>query len=143
MKIAGLKFDVGGSDWLYMSYCIGMGPVRICLITEVIEFVCAQSPYKMRGLLIGCAGICVLPPFFLGRVLNGLFEENIVCKKEYYPVIQSCFSAAVSLIGFILYCFIARWYKMRVRDEDYDVHRVVEEVYDRYLSSQNVQHDTK
>ncbi len=32
---------------------------------------------------------------------------------------------------------LARWYKRRVRDEDYNAHRVVEEVYDRYLSAQH------
>ena len=39
------------------------------------------------------------------------------------------------LIGFILYCFVARWYKVRVRDEEYSPQRVVEEVYDRYLTA--------
>ncbi len=28
-----------------------------------------------------------------------------------------------------MYCILARWYKRRVRDEDYNAHRVVEEVY--------------
>ncbi len=45
--------------------------------------------------------------------------------------------AAMSLLGFILYCVLARWYKRRVRDEDYNAHRVVEEVYDRYLTPRN------
>ncbi len=43
--------------------------------------------------------------------------------------------AAMSLLGFVLYCLLARWYKRRVRDEDYNAHRVVEEVYDRYLTT--------
>ncbi len=43
----------------------------------------------------------------------------------------------INLLGFILYCLLARWYKRRVRDEDYNAHRVVEEVYDRYLSAQH------
>ncbi len=36
----------------------------------------------------------------------------------------------ISLLGFILYCLLARWYKRRVRDEEYNVHRVVEDIYD-------------
>ncbi len=43
----------------------------------------------------------------------------------------------ISLLGFILYCLLACWYKRRVRDEEYNSHRVVEEVYDRYLSAQH------
>ena len=46
--------------------------------------------------------------------------------------------AAMSLLGFVLYCLLARWYKRRVRDEDYNAHRVVEEVYDRYLRHCNL-----
>ncbi len=42
---------------------------------------------------------------------------------------------AITLLGFVLYCLLAHWYKMRVRDEEYNAHRVVEEVYDRYLSN--------
>ena len=34
-----------------------------------------------------------------------------------------------------MFCVVARWYKMRVRDEDYSTQRVVEEVYDRYLTA--------
>ncbi len=40
----------------------------------------------------------------------------------------------MNLLGFVLYCLLARWYKRRVRDEDYNAHGVVEEVYDRYLN---------
>ncbi len=43
----------------------------------------------------------------------------------------------ISLLGFILYCLLASWYKRRVRDEEYNAQTVVEEVYDRYLSAQH------
>ena len=39
------------------------------------------------------------------------------------------------LIGFLLFCVAACWYKKRVKDDDYSPHRVVEEVYDRYLTA--------
>ncbi len=35
----------------------------------------------------------------------------------------------ISLLGFILFCVLARWYKRRVRGEDYNAQTVVEEVY--------------
>ena len=49
-------------------------------------------------------------------------------------IIRNSTETVLGLIGFILHCVLARWYKLRVRNEEYDVHRVVEEVYDRYLS---------
>ncbi len=46
--------------------------------------------------------------------------------------------AALSVLGFILYCLLAHWYKRRVRDKHYHVQTVVEEVYDRYLTTRNL-----
>ncbi len=137
VKIAGLKYNVGGSDWLYMVYLIFTGPVHLCLITQLVEFVCAQSPYKMCGLLFGYGVFAFIVPFFLGSLLQTAFEKELICKGQYCIVIHSCVSIGLSLIGFVLYCLVSRWYKMRVRDEEYDVHRVVEEIYDRYLSNQS------
>ena len=137
LKIAGLKYNVGGSDWLYMVYCIVIGPVHLCLLTQLLEFVFAQSPYKMRGLLFGYEIFAFTVPFFLGSLFQSAFDGEKICKGQYCTVIHSCVSIGLSLIGFVLYCLVARWYKMRVRDEEYDVHRVVEEVYDRYLSNQS------
>ncbi len=104
------------------------GFLLVLLINGILEFVCARSPYNMRGLLTGymlslnCASlrICQLPYLL------------IYTHSKYY-IIPSI-STSLSVIGLVVYCLLARWYKRRVRDEDYDAHRVVEEVYDRYLS---------
>ena len=103
------------------------------LLTFVLEFVCAQSPYNMRGLLVSFAG-----PVFL---LSGLVGWNVpkylthICKQSWCSLVLFSAKTIACLIGFLLYCVVARWYKIRVRDEDYSPQRVVEEVYDRYLTA--------
>ena len=138
LKIAGLKYNVGGSDWLYMVYCIAY---RTCTfvfnISTIGICVCVQSPYNMSGLLFGYRIFVFLAPFCLGSHLQSVLDGELICKGQYCIVIHSCLSIGLSLIGFALYCLVACWYKLRVRDEDYDVHRAVEEVYDRYLSTQS------
>ncbi len=68
----------------------------------------------------------------------GIFISGaIASEKNEMALIVIGIKAAMSLLGFILYCVLARWYKRRVRDEDYNAHRVVEEVYDRYLTPRN------
>ena len=42
-------------------------------------------------------------------------------------------SVALSIVGFVLYCVLAGWYKMRVRDDIATPHKWAEETYDRYL----------
>ena len=105
------------------------GFLLVLLINSILEFVCAQSPYNMRGLLTGY----IMFLLFLSLSLNYLVELLLNGKPLPIYTLPSI-STALSLFGLVLYCLLARWYKRRVRDEDYNAHRVVEEVYDRYLS---------
>ncbi len=84
----------------------------------------------MRGLLTGYMIFLLFLSFSLNYLIGFLLLK--FSKQQYHAV--PSLSTALSVIGLVLYCLLARWYKMRVRDEDYNAHRVVEEVYDRYLS---------
>ena len=119
-------------QWPYIVSCVMFGCITQFMLTKLLEFVCAQSPYHMRGLLTGYVVFVYLSALAAGNLL----ERNVVCPKSlsYCSVIRHATVTAVGLIGFIIYCLLARWYKMRVRDEAYNAHQVVEEIYDRYLS---------
>ncbi len=103
---------------------VSRGLLTMLLFSNMLELVCAQAPYNMRGFFGGWMTF-VLISFFIVRYF---FPSNITL--TIYGV-----RVGINLLGFILYCLLARWYKRRVRDEDYNAHRVVEEVYDRYLSA--------
>ncbi len=105
---------------------ISTGVLTMLLATNITELVCAQAPYNMRGLFGGCMVLVLL----LSLTIREIFPSNNTLTLYRVRV-------GISLLGFILYCLLARWYKRRVRDEDYNAHRVVEEVYDRYLSAQH------
>ena len=101
----------------------------------VIELVVAQAPYNMRGLSIGYTAILVFSSIFLGDTIsNTLLEQYITFAIK----------LVFSLLGFILYCLLASWYRRRVRDDVFSSHKVVEEVYDRYLTAraEHTQHQT-
>ncbi len=129
MSTTFLFFPKYFSPWYNLIYSTPYCCLFIFLLNSLMEFVCAQSPYKMRGLLRGY----VVFFFFLSLAIS--ITAHFICHKYscFVGIVESIFTA-LSLIGFILYCLLARWYKMRVRDEEYNIHRVVEEVYDRLLS---------
>ena len=105
------------------------------LITAMLELVCAQSPYNMRGFFAGYM-------FFLAGLslfLNSLSDVHFISGDDNICLVVTAVKMAVSLFGFILYCLLARWYKRRVRDDVFSVHTVVEEVYDRYLTAEAAQ----
>ena len=88
----------------------------------------------MRGLLTGYSIVLHFASLGIGMLLFRITETLLENYYENKDIILWLLAAALSLVGFILHYVFVRWYKLRVRDEDYDVPRVVEEVYDRYLS---------
>ncbi len=116
------------SPWYRLIYSVPLCCLFVHLLATLLEFVCAQSPYKMRGLLLGYAVFL----YIVSLAINTSLTISLRHGNNWFNVIV--IFTALSLIGFVLYCFLARWYKMRVRDEEYNVHRMVEEVYDKYLS---------
>ncbi len=120
--------------WIELASSIIGGLVHVSFLTNLILlFACAQSPYNMRGLLVGFALLLHASSLILGELVFSITAK--LCDKCYNYIIYSSVMVAITLFGFILYCLLACWYKRRVRDEEYNAHRVVEEVYDRYLSN--------
>ena len=124
LNIVNLAMQFSRYTWISVLYMGTLdGFIMVLLLNGIFEFLCAQSPYNMRGLLTGY----MILLFVFAISLNDLMKDIGTGVKLYT-------STALSMIGLVLYCLLARWYKRRVRDEDYNAHRVVEEVYDRYLS---------
>ena len=111
--------------WLY-GFLLGL------LINSSTEFVCAQSPYSMRGLLSGI--------FFFMIILSVDFGVEIsrFCSFLNYSnhclIIPYSIGGGLSIAGFLLYLAVASHYKMRVRDEEYNPQTHIETIYDRYLT---------
>ena len=121
-------------DWRLIIQSITFALLSFSLLTSIFEFVCAQSPYNTRGLVSGYAifvyTLSVSISFFQVTIIRKLCDYTPYCY-----IIHTSLAAGLSVIGFLLHCILARWYKRRVRDDVYTPHRLVEEVYDRYLSA--------
>ena len=117
--------------WTLITFSIYFGSYDLQFKRVLtVQFVCAQSPYNMRGLLTGYSVFLQLGSIGVGVVII----KQVSMLNAYKDIIEGSLATGLSLVGFILHCVLAHWYKRRVRDEEYNVHRVVEEVYDRYLS---------
>jgi len=121
--------------WPNLSFGIIIGVIVQFMIVEVLEYICAQSPYNMRGSLTGYVLFLFLTAISVGAFVSTCLSNSSICKSNYCLIIESCIATVISVVGLILHCCVARWYKMRVREELYSPQRIVEEVYDRYLSN--------
>ena len=97
-----------------------------------MEFVCAQSPYSMRGLLSGLYFFILCLSVSLGVLVYNTFQ--LLCYSKYCLIILYSIGGGLSIAGFLLYLVVAGRYKRRVRYEEYNPHVCIEDIYDRYLT---------
>ena len=102
---------------------------RLLIYTGVFEFICSQSPHSMKGLLIGMfytirgfyqvlAALVMLPYSYLGAHMYPS------CGFYFYLM-----NIVIGLVGVLVYVWVAKRYRYRVRDETCNVRRYAEEYY--------------
>ena len=105
----------------------------------IFEFICSQSPTSMKGLLIG-----------LVYAIKGLFQliAALVIVLFYVPwhgksTFPSCgfyfylMGLVVGVPSLVVYVWVARKYKNRVRDEPSNIHQYAEEYYSNPQQEEN------
>ena len=119
---------------------LGVGPPLVMVTT--FEFISAQSPSSMKGLLLGV--------FFSIRALFQLVSGVVLIPFSYkplwdsrymreHPPVTNCgfgyllFTCVIALIGVVIFSIVARRYKYRERDDRPYDQRFVVDVYSRYL----------
>ena len=122
------------------SILLGIGPLLV--IATTLEFISAQSPQSMKGLLVGVFfAIRGLFQFLNSIIIIPLSLKKLWASKEMIerrPVTNCGFvylllTSVTGLIGLILFTLAAKRYKYRTRDEGMFHQHEVEEVYDRYM----------
>jgi peptide/histidine transporter 3/4 len=113
-------------------FCCASGYVIFYI--AVYDFLCAQSPHSMKGLLIGTLyairgvfqllGALVVMFPFLGWRLSSSFPS---CGFAYYFI-----NIALAIVGFVAFMYAAKNYKYRQRDEPDHIFRYAEEYYGKY-----------
>ena len=103
------------------------------------EFISAQSPQYMKGLLLGSFfAICGVFEF-IGSVALVPFTSKQI-RSDGNPIVISCLTSylivisIIALIGLALFSVVAKKYKYRERDDRPYDHRFVIDVYNRYLN---------
>ena len=98
------------------------------LFLTIYEFIIAQAPYHMQGLLIG---------ILYSQLSIKYVSVNIALNSElghnwlYYTI-----KSLIVLLSLLLYCFVSRQYKQRQRDEPSTINErvIIEEYWERTLN---------
>ena len=100
---------------------------------SLFEFIIAQSPHSMKGLLIGLyyiirfglAGILAIVLYSSFKRYPAYNNYSLSCGTAYFIVITT-----VALLSLISYTIVACKYKLRERDEVINFHAFAEKYYD-------------
>ena len=124
---------------------LGIGPLMV--IATTLEFISAQSPQSMKGLLVGVFfAIRGLFQFLNSIVIIPLSLKQPWASREMieHPPVANCgsvyllFTSVIGLIGLILFSLAAKRYKYRTRDEGMFCQHDIEEIFDRYITQNQV-----
>ena len=102
----------------------------ILVFMTTLEFICAQAPLRLKGLLIGIWYMYAsLAVYYLPVRVTELFVIDIVTWEVFYEV-----KAFLIFLSLMLFLCVSKWYRYRVRDEVVNEQFLVEEIYERQLA---------
>ena len=99
-----------------------------------IELIIAQSPHKIKGLMLTLSttiaavfvGICIALDLLLNTFPVHFFPSCLF----YYHTIYTM----VGVFAFIVYVLVARWYKLRIRDDIVPYHMIAEDFFEKEVA---------
>ena len=104
------------------------------ILPTSLEFTIAQSPHEMRGLMVGMWFAAFA--FGLAVNINGRFpfkcENDIICQNLFYYVYKS----VIIVIILVVFVILAKRYKLRVRENEVNIHMIAEEHYVKYIEQE-------
>ena len=118
--------------WLLVPQILhGFGYMLVFL--TVLEFICAQAPFRLKGFMAGIWYAMLSVKFFITTI-------DIVI-VYYHPMERTWIiyeSIKIGMIGLSLIVFgiTCRWYKYRERDEVVNVQGMIEDIFERELLQQ-------
>ena len=109
------------------------------IMASTFEFISAQSPHTMKGVLVGLLfavrgffqliEAVLLFPFSVKAIWEKLqLNPHLSCGTSYYVA-----TLAIALLGMILFVIAVKKYQYRKREEEPYSQSAVEEIYDRIL----------
>ena len=93
-----------------------------------LEFICAQAPLRMKGLLIGIWYATSAMQHLIMFPIDEYINKSTTSWLIFHGV-----RGFFILVSILLYCYVAKHYRYRQRDEVVNEQFLIEEIYERQL----------
>ena len=96
-----------------------------------LEFTIAQSPIQTRGMMVGMWFASLGVGYLININTKYPFgcNDNFICPSFYYNISRS----VVIFIILLVFIVLAKWYKLRVRENEVNILEIVDEHYEKYM----------
>ena len=110
------------------------GIARFLIFPAGVEFTIAQCPVQMRGMMVG---VCIAS-IGIGYAINinvrypfGCTNDVLCTSFKYYAT-----KTGIVLLILIVFVILAKYYKFRVRENEVNIHQIVDDHYQRYMEQE-------
>ena len=120
--------------WLLISDTV-FGVGHTLVICSSLEFIMAQSPNRMRGVMMGLGtvllGFGLLIHYGLEKFIKHFSNATPSCGFYYYLMLS-----IFLILTIVMSAITAKRYKLRERDRHINIQAIAEEHYERYLDQE-------
>ena len=115
--------------WLLVPQILhGFGYMLVFL--TVLEFICAQAPFRLKGFIVGIWYAMLSIKYFL-TIIDSLIAYYHL--KERTWIIYESIRIGIIGLSLITFGISCRWYHYRERDEVVNVQGMIEEIFEKEL----------
>ena len=110
------------------------GMEYVLIIPASLEFTIAQCPVQMRGVMVGMW----IASMGIGYAINintkypfGCNNDVLCTSFKYYAT-----KTGIVLLILIVFVILAKYYKFRVRENEVNIHQIVDDHYQKYMDQE-------
>ena len=110
------------------------GITYILIYSISLEFTIAQCPVEMRGVMVGMWYASIGIGYLINISIKYPFgcTNDVLCTSfKYYAT-----KAGIVLLILIVFVILAKYYKFRVRENEVNIHQIVDDHYQRYMKQE-------
>ena len=124
-------FNTNKTTYIYLLF---LGISKLLVTQTSLEFIVAQTPVQMRGMMVGFW----LASWDIGFLIDSLIklsfscESKTICTRFFYYLTKN----VIIFVILILFVILAKRYKYRVRENEVNILQIVEDHYQRYMEQE-------
>ena len=124
--------------WLLVPQILhGFGYMLVFL--TVLEFICAQTPFRLKGFMVGIWYAMLSIKYFITTIDTVIVHFHLM---ERTWIIYESIKIGIIGLSLIIFGISCRWYRYRERDEVVNVQGMIEEIYERELLQEENEEDS-